>query len=129
MGRLNQIKIGVEALTEARLTVRAQQAGATLSHYVRGLIVRDLSRTDDLATASADGLLDRPLADAVTTQLLELALVTGILVRAQLARTVGEDEARSLESRAQEKAHEHIKALLGEPEADRDSDSEPESTS
>jgi hypothetical protein len=129
MGRLNQIKIGVNALTEARLTVRAQQAGATLSEYVRGLIVRDLSCTDDRLTASADGSLDKPLADALTAQLLELALVTGILVRAQLARMVGENETRSLESRAEEKAHEHIKALLGEPEADRQSDSEPESTS
>jgi len=129
MGRLNQIKIGVDALTEARLTVRAQQAGATLSEYVRGLIVRDLSRTDDRVSTSAEGSLAKPRADALTRQLVELALVTGILVRAQLARTVGEDEASSLESRAQEKAAEHIKALLGEPEADRQSDSEPESTS
>ena len=42
---------------------------------------------------------------------------------------VGEDEARSLESRAQEKANEHINALLAEPDAERESDSEPESTS
>src|SRR5947209_5190235 len=116
MGRLNQVKIGVDALTAARLTVRAQQEGATLSEYVRGLIVRDLSRADDRVTASADGSLAQPRADALTAQLIELALVTGILVRAQLARTVGEDEAGSLESRAREKAQEHIKALLGEPE-------------
>jgi len=129
MGRLNQIKIGVDALTEARLTVRAQQTGATLSEYVRGLIVRDLSCTDDRVTASDGASLAKPLADALTAQLLEVVLVTGILVRAQLARTVGEDEASSLESRAQEKAYEHIKALLGEPEAERESDSQPESTS
>src|SRR5213594_1358664 len=102
MGRLNQIKIGVDALTEARLTVRAEQAGATLSEYVRGLIVRDLSRTADRLTGSDGESLAKPLAEAPTAQLLELALVTGILVRAQLARTVGEDEARSLESQAQE---------------------------
>jgi hypothetical protein len=127
MGRLNQIKIGVDALTEARLTVRAQQAGATLSEYVRGLIVRDLSRTDE--GPSGDGSLAKPLADALTAQLLEVALVTGILVRSQLARTIGEDETRDLESRAQMKAAEHVKAFLGEPEAERSSDSEPESTS
>ena len=129
MGRLNQIKIGVDALTEARLTVRAQQDGATLSEYVRGLIVRDFSRTDEGGTAPADAFLGKPLADALTAQLLELAIVTGILVRAQLARMVGEDEARSLESRAQEKACQHVKAFLGEPAAERQSGSEPESTS
>jgi len=129
MGRLNQIKIGVDALTEARLTVRAQQAGATLSEYVRGLIVRDLSCTDDRVAPSADESLAQPPADALTAQLLELALVTGILVRAQLAQMVGEDEARNLESRAQVKAAEHVKALLGEPEAERSSDSEPAATS
>jgi hypothetical protein len=32
--------------------------------------------------------------------------VTGILVRAQLARTVGEQEARKIQTRAQEKAAE-----------------------
>ncbi|SRR6266446_791636 len=126
MGRLNQIKIGVDALTEARLTVRAQQAGATLSEYVRGLIVRDLSRTDD-ESVSPDASLAKPPAHARTAQLLEVALVTGMLVRAQLSRMVGEDEARSLESRAQEKAAEHMKTLLGEPGAERESDSEPES--
>jgi len=94
MGRLNQIKIGVDALTEARLTVRAQQAGATLSEYVRGLIVRDLSCTDDRVAASDDALLAKPLADALTGQLLELGLVTGILVRAQLARMVAVAGAR-----------------------------------
>ena|SRR5438552_9810222 len=129
MGRLNQIKIGVDALTEARLTVRAQQAGATLSEYVRGLIVRDLSCTDDRLTASAEGSLAKPLAGALTAELLEVALVTGILVRAQLAGMVGEDEACSLESRAQEKAAEHIKTLLGKTEAERESDPEPESAS
>ena len=129
MGRLNQIKIGVDALTEARLTVRAQQAGATLSEYVRGLIVRDLSRADDAVTASADASLAKPLADALTGQLLELALVTGILVRAQLARMVGEDEARSIESRAQEKAAEHIRALLGERDAEHESDRKPQFSS
>jgi len=66
MGRLNQIKIGVDALTEARLNVRAQQAGATLSEYVRDLIVRDLSHTDEKVTASADRSPAKPLAVALT---------------------------------------------------------------
>ncbi len=118
MGRLNQIKIGVDALTAARLTVRAQQAGATLSEYVRGLIVRDLFATDDAGTAAAGGSLAKPPTDALTAQLLELALVTGILVRAELARAVGEDDARKIETRAQEKAADQLKALLGEREAD-----------
>lgn len=129
MGRLNQIKIGVDALTEARLTVRAQHAGATLSEYVRGLILRDLSRADDHVTDSADGSLAKPPADALTAQLLEVALVTGILVRAQLARAIGEDQARDIESRAQEKAAGHMKALLGEADVERSPASEGDSTS
>jgi hypothetical protein len=129
MGRLNQIKIGVDALTEARLTVRAQRAGATLSEYVRGLILRDLSRADDRVTDSADGSLAKPPADALTAQLLEVALVTGILVRAQLARTIGEGPARDIESRAQEKAAVHMNALLGEADVARDPASEGDSTS
>jgi hypothetical protein len=129
MGRLNQIKIGVDTLTEARLTVRAQQAGATLSEYVRGLILRDLSRTDDEVTGATDASLAKPLADALTAQLLEVALVTGILVRAQLARAIGEDQARDLEGRAQEKAAAHMRAVLGGADVEREPASEGDSTS
>lgn len=98
MGRLKQIKIGVDALTEAKLTVRAERVGTSVSEYVRDLILRDLVRSGS--------------ADAVAPQLLELALVTGILVRAQLGQTLGEEEARTIQTRAEEKAAETLRALL-----------------
>ena len=104
MARLKQIKIGVDTLTEAKLTVRAEQAGASLSEYVRDLILRDLARSGS--------------ADAVAPRLLELALVTGILVRVLVSRAVGEDEARALEARVQEKASEQLEALLAGSDAE-----------
>ena len=109
MPRLKQLKVGVDAFTEARLIVRAEQAAASVSEYVRALIVRELDASGD-STASV--LAVRP-ADPLTPELLELAVVTGILVRAQLAHLVGEDQARQLQTRAQERAAEHLRTLLG----------------
>jgi hypothetical protein len=105
MARLKQIKIGVDPLTEAKLTVRAEQAGCNVSEYVRDLILKDVSRS-----GSTDFLLP---------QLVELGLVTGILVRAQLGHVIGEDEARTLEARARERATEQLEALLAESGAER----------
>lgn len=109
--RLKQIKIGVDPLTEAKLSLRAQQAGSTVSEYVRALIVRDLAGGGEAASRAEP-------TEPLSGQLLELALVTGILVRVQLARTVGEDEANKIVSRAQEKAAEQVRSLLG---SDRES--------
>lgn len=110
MSRLKQIKIGVDALVEAKLSVRAEGIGASVSEYVRGLIIRDLA----LPPAADIDDPAMPLAPSATfaPQLLELALVTAILVRAQLARMVGEDEARKLEARAREKAAEQVCVLV-----------------
>lgn len=116
MGRLKQIKIGVDTLTEARLSVRAEEAGASVSEYVRRLIVRELSGATDEGAAPAAP----PAAagsDPAVSQLLELSLVTGMLVRAQLARAVGEDEARKLQVRAQEKAAEQVRLLAPAPDS------------
>ena len=98
MGRLKQIKVTIDPLNEARLLVRAEEAGSSLSEYIRDLILQRLSQG--------------PSVNAVAPQLLELGLVTGILVRAQLGRTVGEDEARVIEARAREKAAEQLESLL-----------------
>jgi hypothetical protein len=114
VGRLKQIKIGVDTLTEARLSVRAEEAGASVSEYVRRLIVRDLSGVTDEGAAPA--VSPAAASDPAVSQLLELSLVTGMLVRAQLARAVGEDEARKLQVRAQEKAAEQVRLLV--PAAD-----------
>src|SRR5256885_352823 len=52
-------------------------------------------------------------ARSASLQLFALAVVTGILVRAQPAHLVGEDQARQLQARAQERAAEHLRTLLG----------------
>ena len=111
MPRLKQLKVGVDAFTEARLIVRAEQAAATVSEYVRALIVRDVDASGD----SAASVIAVRSADPLTPDLLELAVITGILVRAQLAHLVGEDQARQLQTRAQERAAEHLRTLLGKP--------------
>lgn len=102
MGRLKQIKIGVDTLTEARLTVRAERAGTSVSEYVRDLILKELRNVRS--------------TDAIASELLEIALITGILMRAQLGRAMGEEEARLVETQAQEKASEHVRALLDRDE-------------
>ncbi len=103
MGRLKQLKIGVDALTEAKLAVRAGHRGVSVSEFVRDLILRELSNDHRVET--------------LTPQLLEVALVTGIMVRAQVGRSLGEDEARKIQARAQEKAAEQLAALLN-PDAE-----------
>jgi hypothetical protein len=120
MGRLTHLKIRVDSLTEAWLAARARRTGTSLSEYVRGLIAHDLSRT-------ADGNADAPpavnstrhrISDTLAAQLLELSLLTPILVRAQLSRAVGEEDARRIETRAKQKAAEQLRMLLGDPGAD-----------
>jgi hypothetical protein len=64
--RLKQLKIGVDAPTEARLSERAGLAGATVSEYVRALILRDL------AGGAPPSPSEPPLPSALTGQLLEL---------------------------------------------------------
>jgi hypothetical protein len=118
MGRPTHLKIRVDSLTFAGLAFRAWRTGTSLSEYVRGLIANDLPRT-------ADGNADAPpavnstrhgISDTVADQLLELSLLTIVLVRAQLARVVGEEEARSIETRAKQKAAELVKMLLSDAE-------------
>lgn len=116
MSRLKQIKIGIDNLTEARLGARAEEAGTTVSEYVRRLILRDVSGGSDQGAATAAPPA-AAASDPAIPQLLELSLVTGMLVRAQLARVVGEDEARKLQARAQEKAAEQVRLLVPAPDS------------
>ena len=125
MGRPTHLKIRVDSLTFAGLAFRARRTGTSLSEYVRGLIAHDLPHT-------ADGNADAPppavnstrhgISDTVADQLLELSLLTIVLVRAQLARAVGEEEARSIETRAKQKAAELAKILLSDAEDDSELD-------
>jgi hypothetical protein len=120
MGRQRQLKIRVDSLTVAWLVVRARQTGTSLSEYVRGLIVDDLSRPADgnVDAPAAESSTHHRISDTLADQLLELSLLTVILVRAQLSRAVGEEDARSIETRAKQKAAELVKMLLGDPGAD-----------
>ena len=117
---LKQFEFRVDSVTKARLAARARQAGTSLSEYVRGLIEHDLSRTPGRgndATAALSSTCHR-ISDTLRAQLLEVSVLTGILVRAQLSQAVGEDEARRIEARAHRKAAELVKMLLGDPGAD-----------
>jgi hypothetical protein len=100
MPRDRQIKVWVDAIAAARLALRAGEAGTTVSEYVGGLISRD----------GVSGP-----AGAPASQQIELQLLTAILLKALLARVVGEEDARKLVELAKESAAEQAKALLAQP--------------
>lgn len=103
MARDKQLKVWVDPLVAARLQVRAEEAGMSVSQYLGRLIELDGAQVDGSAVRSA------PIDD-----ILELHLLNAILLRALLARTVGEPEADKLVERARAKAHEQAQALLAE---------------
>ena len=109
MTHAKQLKVGVDAVTEAKVSLRAQERGVTVSEYVRSLILRDLDggeaprepeRTDTWAH--------------LALPVLEVALVTGILVRAHLGWNVGEEDAQAISKRAHDRADEQIRVLTGD---------------
>jgi hypothetical protein len=95
--REQSVRIGLDAITAARLTLRAEEAGTSVGEYVRSLIAKDGSRG---------------LADALAAEQLEVQLFTAILVRAVLAAAVGREEIEGLTERAKEKATEQARVLL-----------------
>jgi hypothetical protein len=105
MARDRSLKIWVDGITAARLTVRAEAAGTSVSEYVGNLIVRD----------SAEG----GRADALAGELLEMHFFSAIVLRALLARSVGEADADKLIERARTKAHEQAQAALAELSASK----------
>jgi len=107
MSRDRALKVWVDAVTAARLTLRAEEAGTSVSEYVGGLISRDVSGAGR--------------ADAVSGELLELHYLSAILLRVLLSRQVGEGEADKLLERARSKAHEQAQAALSELEKGRNS--------
>jgi hypothetical protein len=99
MVRDRAIRVNLDAFTVARLTLRAEEAGTTVSAYVADLIARD-------------GALG--LADLLAAEQLEIQLFTAILVRTLLAGARGEQEVRRLTERAKERAIEQAKAVLAD---------------
>ncbi len=99
MVRDRLITVALDAFTAARVTLRAEEAGTTVSAYVGDLLARD----------GAQGL-----ADALAAEQLEMQLFTAILVRTVLAGAKGEEEVRKLTERAKEKATEQARAVLAD---------------
>jgi hypothetical protein len=99
MARDRSIIVTLDAFSAARLTLRAEEAGTTVSAYVGDLIVRDRAQGWD---------------DALAAEQLEIQLFTAILVRTLLAGARGEQEVRRLTERAKERASEQARAVLAD---------------
>lgn len=105
MARDKQIKVWVDAITAARLTLRAEEAGTTVSEYMGDLIARDAARSG--------------VADALAPELLEMQTVGAILIRGLLEQAIGQEEAARFMERAQAKAVEQTQAALLDLQATR----------
>jgi hypothetical protein len=105
MARDKQLKVWVDNLEAARLSVRAEEAGMSVSQYIGRLIALDGEQPDRPAPSGAVG---------VTGEILELNLLNAILLRTLLVRELGEAEADKLIARARVKAHGQAQAALAE---------------
>jgi len=102
MSRDHAIKVSLDAFAVARVTLRAEEAGTTVSAYIANLIAQDEQKG---------------LADALAAEQLEIQLFTAILVRTVLAGARGEPEVRRLTERAKERAVEQARAVLADVRA------------
>jgi len=100
VARDKALKIWVDSITHARVGLSAEEAGTTLSEYVRELIVRD----------AAEG----GRADALAGEVLEMQYLNAMLLRSLLGKALGDAEASKLMERARTKAHEQAQATLTE---------------
>lgn len=100
MARDKALKIWVDGITHARVGLKAEEAGTTLSEYVRDLIVKD---------ANEGGR-----ADALAGELLEMQYLNAMLLRTLLGKQLGEADADKLLNRARAKAHEQAQNTLSE---------------
>ena len=91
------IEVALDAITATRLSLRAKEAGVSMSSYVADLVARDG---------------DQGLADALAMEHLEMQFLTAILVRALLAGVRGEETAASLTAKAKERAVEQARSLI-----------------
>jgi riboflavin synthase len=99
MSRDHTFKVSLDAFAAARLTLRAEEAGTTVSAYVADLIAQDA---------------DKGLAHALAAEQLEIQIFTAILVLTVLAGARGEPEVRRLAEGAKERATEHARAVLAD---------------
>jgi hypothetical protein len=104
MLRDHTFKVSLDALAAARLTLRAEEAGITVSAYLAHLVAQDD---------------EKGLADTLAAEQLEIQIFTAILVRTVLAGARGEQEVRRLTERAKEKAIEQARAVLADLRASR----------
>jgi hypothetical protein len=99
MVRDRLIKVALDRIGAARVTLQAEAAGTTVSAYVADLIARGG---------------DQGLANGLAVEQLEMQVLTALLVRTVLAAVKGEEEARSLTERAKMKALEQTRVLLAD---------------
>jgi len=99
MLRDHTLKVSLDAFQAARLTLRAEEAGTTVSAYLADLIAEDD---------------EKGLADTLAAEQLEIQIFTAILVRTLLAGARGEPEVRRLTERAKERAIEQARAVLAD---------------
>jgi hypothetical protein len=99
MVRDHLINVAVDAFSFARVTLRAEESGTTVSAHVADMIARDD---------------DQGLADALAAEQLEMQLFTAMLVRTVLAGARGEQEVLMLTERAKAKASEQTRAVLAD---------------
>ena len=100
MARDKALRVWVDGITAARVSLRAEEAGTTLSEYIGELLIKD---------ATEGGR-----ADALAGELLEMQYLNAILLRTLLGKGVGEAEADKLLNKARAKAHEQAQNTLSE---------------
>ena len=83
MTRELRLTVRLSPLTCTRVKLRAEEQGITCAEYLRAILENDLRKGGS--------------ADALAQVNTEITLVTGMMVRELLTRTLGSTEAKSLE--------------------------------
>ena len=103
MTRELRLTVRLSPLTSTRVKLRAEEQGISCAEYLRAILENDLRKG-----GSADSLAQ------VNT---EITLVTGMMVRELLTRSLGRDEAKSLEDWANGRASGIIQGELRDGKA------------
>jgi plasmid stability protein len=111
---MKQLKVGVDALTDAKLGVRAGQAGISVSEYVRQVIARDLAgEGEPLPAVARQASLPnvRSMSDELLPRIHELVTLNTVLTRAVLTAGFGEQTAQRIQDLAEDKTAKILRRL------------------
>ena len=103
MIRESRWMVRLSPLMGERVRMRAAAVGITIAEYLRTTIEKDLQQGGD--------------ADALAHLNTEITLVTGMMVRELLTRSLGRDEAKNLEAWANSRASGIIQETIQERQA------------